>query len=110
MEPGKEQAQPSASLAVRMLICGARKRTSSVICFANHADCEDAVSGVRKRTGSAICFAGRADREDAELTVRMPICGARKRTVSVICFADHADRGDADLWSQEKDKLSHLLR
>ncbi len=45
MEPGNEQAQPSALLAmltVRMLICGVRKRTGSAICFADHADCEDA--------------------------------------------------------------------
>ncbi len=83
MGSGKEQVQPSASLTmltVGMLICGARKRTSSVICFVGHAD------------------------------VRMPICGVRKRTSSVICFADHADCEDADLWSQERNKLSHLLR
>ncbi len=45
MEPGKEQAQPSASLTMltmRMPICGVRKRAVSAICFADHADREDA--------------------------------------------------------------------
>ncbi len=106
MGSGKEQVQPSASLTmltVGMLICGARKRTSSVICFVGHADVRMlSVEPEKERSQPSASL--------AMLTVGMLFCGARKRAGSDICFADRADHEDADLWSQEKNRLSHLLR
>ena len=106
MEPGKEQAQSSASLTVltvRMLICGARKRTVSDICIVGHADVRMlSVESGKEQVQPSVSL--------TVLAMRMPICGARKRTGSVIRFADRADREDADLWSQEKNSLRHLLR